>query len=55
MKKLIVMNYVDETIEIYQYDENVWESPEDFNIDEFYPINSNTNYMVVDEVIIKMK
>jgi hypothetical protein len=50
------MNHADQTINIYNYDENVWESPEDFE-DEFdgSVINGNCDYMVVDVVQITVK
>ena len=56
MKKLIVMSYTDQSIEVYNYDENIWESPEDFtNEDGIYVVDNNCHYMVVDVVQITVK
>ncbi len=53
MKKLIVMDHATQALSIYPYDENIWESPEHFTTeDDEQPVNSNTSYMVVDEVKI---
>ena len=54
MKKLIVMSHSCETVTVYPYDENVWESPEDYQIDNVYVIDSNCSWLVVNEVNIKI-
>ena len=57
MKKLIVMDHKTQAISIYPYDENVWESPQHFHSDEegeVFPVDSNTSWMLVDEVKITM-
>ncbi len=53
MKKLVVMDQGTQAISVYQYDENIWESPEDFTTEEGeQPIDSNVSWMVVDELNI---
>ena len=53
MKKLIVMDHVTQAISVYQYNENIWESPEDFTTEEGeQPIDSNVSWMLVDELTI---
>jgi hypothetical protein len=55
MKKLIVLRHDTGKIDIYNYDENIWESPEEFQDDDGdYLINSNCSYMVVDKLEIKI-
>ena len=55
MKKLIVMDYITKAITIYPYDENVWESPEDYETEDGeQPLDSNTNYMVVNFAQIRI-
>jgi len=55
MKKLVVMDQVTQAISVYQYDENIWESPEDFTTEEGeQPIDSNVSWMVVDELTVHM-
>jgi len=48
------MNHSCETVTVYPYDENVWESPEDYQIDNVYVIDSNCSWLVVNEVNIKI-
>lgn len=55
MKKLIVIDHVDETVTVYPYDENIWESPEDYTTEDgIYVLNSDCSWIVVDEVNIKI-
>ena len=56
MSKLIILHYETQEVLIYDYDENVWENPEEFMSDEQIDINSSScHWMVVDEVNIKIK
>lgn len=55
MKKLIVLDFGTAEVTIYTYDENIWESPEDFTDENGnFVIDSNCQYMVVDELNIKI-
>jgi hypothetical protein len=55
MKKLIVLDHGTREVHIYNYDENIWESPEDFtDEDGHYLLDSNCEWMVVDELNIKV-
>lgn len=55
MKKLIILDFETAEVYVYTYDENIWESPEDFTDEEgIHVINSNCQYMVVDELKINI-
>lgn len=54
LKKLVVMDFTDNSINIYDYDESKWEQPEDFTVKDVYIINSNCYYMVTNKVKINM-
>lgn len=55
MKALIVLDYIEERVDVYPYDETIWESPEDFTDDDGnYILHSNCNWMVVENVNIKV-
>ena len=50
-KKLIVMNYITQSISVYDYDPNIWEHPEDFKTEDgIYPIACDAAWMVVDKL-----
>jgi hypothetical protein len=54
-KKLVVLDHGEKTVTVYPYDENVWESPEDFtDEDGIYVLDSNCEWMVVDDLNIKI-
>ena len=54
-KKLVVLDYGEKTVAVYPYDENVWDSPEDFtDKDGNYVLDSNCEWMVVDDLNIKI-
>lgn len=56
MKKLIVLDFLENKVFIYNYDENIWKSPEDFSDEnDNLVIHSNCYYMVVDKVNIEIK
>jgi hypothetical protein len=54
-KTLIVLDYETQRVNVYSYDENIWESPEDF-LDEnnCYVITSNCQWMLTDTLTIKI-
>lgn len=55
-KKLVVMNFVTGSVTVYDYDENIWESPEDFEDENGkFPIDSNCHYMVVKKFKLTVK
>ena len=55
MKKLIVLDHGESKVHIYNYDENIWESPEDFtDEDGIYLLDSNCEWMLVDKLNIKI-
>lgn len=55
LKKLVVLDYGDGTVTVYPYDENIWESPEDYTDENGnYVLDSNCNWMVVDDLTIKI-
>lgn len=55
-KKIIILDFGEANVLIYDYDENVWESPEDMtDEDGNYILDSNCQWMVVDELNIKIK
>lgn len=52
-KKLVVMDMITQSISVYEYDENIWESPEHFETEEGeQPIDSNVSWMLIDELTI---
>jgi hypothetical protein len=55
-KKIIILDFRTQDVLIYDYDENIWESCEDFIESEEINLNSNDcQWMVVDEINIKIK
>lgn len=55
MKKLIVLDFETAEVHVYQYDENVWESPEDFtDKDGAYVITESCQWMVVADLNIQI-
>jgi len=56
MKKIIILDFGTTEVSIYDYDENIWECPEDFTDENgVFIIDSNCQYMVVDELNIKIR
>lgn len=53
-KKLVVLDYITNEIYVYHYDENIWECPEDYEIDGIFVIHNNCNWLVVDELKINI-
>lgn len=54
MSKLIILHYETQEVIVCDYDENVWEDPEEFMSDEQIDINSSScHWMVVDKLVIK--
>ncbi len=53
-KKLVVLSYISLEIWIYDYDENIWESPEDFQFEDEYVIHDNCHWTLMDTVKITM-
>jgi hypothetical protein len=54
-KKLIVLDFETQKVDVYPYDENVWESPEDFlDNNDCYVITSNCQWMLTDDLSIKI-
>lgn len=55
MKKLIILDFGTGEVHIYPYDENIWESPEDFTDEDGYMIiDSNCQYMVVKDLKLQI-
>jgi len=55
MKKLIILDHSTQKVHVYNYDENIWESPEHFEIEEGVPVlNSNCEWMLVNELHIQI-
>lgn len=55
MKKLVVVDHRDKTMTVYPYDENVWESPEDYMTeDEELVIHSDCSWILLDALTIKI-
>lgn len=55
-KKIIILDFRTQDVFIYNYDENVWESCEDFIESKKINLNSNDcQWMVVDELNIQIK
>lgn len=54
MKKLVVIDYITSDVSVYPYDENIWDSPEDFTYNDVYVITSNCCWIVVDDLQIKI-
>ena len=56
MKKLLVIDHNTQEVLVYQYDENIWESPEDYTDENgIYVIDNNCSWIAVDELNIKIK
>jgi hypothetical protein len=53
-KKLVVLDYITNEIYVYDYDENIWECPEDYEIDGVFVIHNNCNWLVVNELKINI-
>lgn len=55
-KKIIILDFRTQDVIIYNYDENIWESCEDFIESEEINLNSgDCQWMVVDKLNIKIK
>lgn len=55
MKKLVVIDHATEEVLVHQYDEDVWDCPEDYTDENgTYVIDSNCSWIVVDELNIKI-
>ena len=55
-KKIIILDHNEQKVMIYDYDENVWESPEDMvDEDENIILDSNCQWMIVNELNIEIK
>lgn len=55
-KKIIILDFRTQDVLIYNYDENLWESCEDFIESKEINLNSNDcQWMVVDELNIQIK
>ena len=56
MKKIIILDFEESQVLIYDYDENIWDCPEDMTFDDgSFILNSNCQWMVADELNIKIK
>jgi hypothetical protein len=56
IKKIIILDFGESKVLVYDYDENIWESPEDMTDENGnYILDSNCQWMVVDELNIKIK
>jgi len=54
-KKLVVLDHGEQTVTVYSYDEDIWESPEDFtDEDGNCLLDSNCQWMVVKNLNIKI-
>ena len=55
IKKLVVLDHGEQSVTVYNYDENIWETPEDFTDENGnYVLDSNCQWMVVDDLNIKI-
>ena len=55
IKKLVVLDHGEQSVTVYNYDENIWESPEDFTDENgIYVLDSNCQWIVVEELNIKI-
>jgi len=55
-KKIIILDFGTTNVLIYDYDENVWDCPEDMtDEDGCFILDSNCQWMIVDELNIKIK
>lgn len=55
MKKLVVIRHDTQEAEVYPYDENVWDCPEDFTGEYgIFVLDSNCTWAVVDKLNIKI-
>ena len=53
--KLIVLDFETQKVDVYPYNENVWESPEEFQDEnDCYVITSNCQWMLADTLTIKI-
>jgi hypothetical protein len=55
-KKIVILDHGQQKVMVYDYNENVWDSPEDM-MDENgnYILDSNCEWMVVNELNIEIK
>jgi hypothetical protein len=54
-KALIVLDFETQKVDVYPYDENIWESPEEFQDEnDCYIITSNCQWMLTDNLSIKI-
>lgn len=54
-KTLIVLDFETQKVDVYPYDENLWEAPEEFQDEnDCYVITSNCQWMLTDSLSIKM-
>lgn len=54
-KKIIILDFGTTNVLIYDYDENIWNCPEDMtDEDGNFILDSNCQWMVVDELNIKI-
>lgn len=55
MKKLLVIDYIRQTVTVYPYDENIWNSPEEYTTEDGdYVVHDNCAWIVLPEVNIKI-
>lgn len=55
MKKIIILDFGTGKVDIYPYDENVWENAEDMtDEDGNYILNSNCQWMIQDKLNLKI-
>lgn len=58
MKKIIILNFEIGEVHVFNFDENIWESAEDFftseECEEFDLREEHCHYMVVDELNIQI-
>lgn len=54
MQKLIVLDYRTGEVNVYPFDQDLWEDVEEFNIDGYCPIHSDTHYMITNELSLKI-
>ena len=56
IKKIIILDYSTGEVLIKDYDENIWDCPEDMtDEDGILIINSDCNWMVVDKLNLKIE
>jgi len=56
MKKIIILNFSNGEVLVYQYDNNIWNDAEEFLTSDEIDLNPNQcQWMIVDELTIKIK